>query len=68
MIAETVANLKVRRERIGMSAETLAAALEVSRTTIWQWEHGPKRKIRKAMLKEWTRIIEAAERKSKATA
>ncbi len=66
MIAETVATLKVRRERLGLSAEAVAAALEVSRATLWKWEAGrPGTKIRKAMLREWERIITNAESRAR---
>jgi len=64
MLAETVAILKVRRERLGLSLEVVASELEVTRQTLWRWEAKPRR-IRKGMLQEWERIIAAAERRAR---
>lgn len=69
MDIEQRAAMKERRERVGLSAEAVAAALEVSRATLWNWESSKQGvKIRKAMAREWERIISAEERRAEKTA
>jgi len=62
MIAETVARLKFRREKLGLSIETVAAGIEVTRVTLWRWEKKDRPKIRKGMIKAWSDFLTAAEK------
>ena len=65
MISETIAKLRLRRERLDMKPEVLAAALEISTVTLWKYENGRAKKIRKSMMTEWDRVLKLAEERKR---